>query len=147
MTDASPPRHIETPTGYLMVLRQGDDLFARLEALMRDRQVPSASFVGFGFAGKVTFGFYDFDRKRYDPKTYRNLELTNMTGTLAWKDGEPSVHAHGVAGDKTFATVGGHLLGLTVGTGSLEITITVHGERLNREVDPSIGANVLSLSP
>jgi predicted DNA-binding protein with PD1-like motif len=67
------------------------------------------------------------------------------TGTLAWKNGEPSVHRHGVAGDAGFATVGGHLLGLEVGTGSLEITITLHERRLEREVDPHIGANILSL--
>jgi hypothetical protein len=39
---SEPKRYIPTPTGFLMVLRQSDDVFARLEALMRDEAIPSA---------------------------------------------------------------------------------------------------------
>ena len=84
-------RCIPTPTGFLMVLRQGDDVFARLEALMRDEAIPSAFISGFGFAGRVTFGFFDYEKKDYAPKTFKDVEMTNLTGTLAWKDGEPSI--------------------------------------------------------
>jgi len=128
-----------------MVLRQGDDVFARLEALMRAEAIPSASIGGLGFAGCVTFGFFDYEKKEYRPKTMHDLELTNLTGTLAWKDGEPSLHAHGTAGDDSFRTFGGHLLALEVGRGSLEIVVTVIPTRLERAVDPGIGANVLQL--
>lgn len=136
---------LRTPTGYLMVLTEGDDLFAQLEALVRHENVPAASFTGFGFAGKVTFGFYDFDKRDYDPGEFRDREMTGITGTLAWKDGKPSVHAHGVGGGPDFSVVGGHLLALTVGRGSLEVTITLHDLRLHRTADPAIGANILRL--
>lgn len=49
--------------------------------------------------------------------------------------------------DATFNGAGGHLLGLTVGTGSCEITVLLHPSRLERFVDPAIGANVLGLHP
>jgi predicted DNA-binding protein with PD1-like motif len=140
-----PRRHIATPTGFLMVLRRGDDVFARLEALMREEAIPSAFISGLGFAGHVTFGFFDYEKKEYAPKTMNNLELTNLSGTLAWKDGEPSIHAHGTAGDDSFRSFGGHLLALEVGRGSLEISVTVSPTRLERAVDPGIGANVLQL--
>lgn len=145
MPTSPPPRWISTPTGFLMVLREGDDVFAQLEALTVQEDVPSASFMGFGFLRRATFGFYDFERREYRPQTFEQLELANMTGTLAWKEGKPSVHAHGVAGDAGFTTVGGHLLGLEVGTGSLEITIIRHERRLERKVESRIGANILSL--
>ncbi|MDB5530402.1 MAG: DNA-binding protein [Devosia sp.] len=138
-------RYIATPTGFLMVLRQGDDVFVWLESLMRDEAIPSATIVGFGFVHKATFGFFDFDKKQYSPKTMEDLELTNFTGTLAWKGGTPAIHAHGVAGDDSFRTFGGHLLALEVGRGSVEISVTVHPTRLERIVDPTIGANVLQL--
>ncbi|AOO82186.1 DNA-binding protein [Bosea vaviloviae] len=144
-TMIEPRRSIAIPTGFLMVLRQGDDVFARLEALMREEAIPSAFISGLGFAGHVTFGFFDYEKKEYAPKTMRDLELTNLSGTLAWKDGKPSVHAHGTAGDDSFRTFGGHLLGLEVGRGSLEIIVTVIPTRLERAVDPGIGANVLQL--
>jgi predicted DNA-binding protein with PD1-like motif len=142
---SEPTRYIPTPTGFLMVLRQGDDVFARLEALMRGEMIPSASISGLGFAGSATFGFFDYEKKEYRPKTLKDLELTNLTGTLAWKDGEPSIHAHGTAGDDSFRTFGGHLLALEVGRGSLEIIVAVIPTRLERAVDPGIGANVLQL--
>ncbi|KWR88358.1 PPC domain-containing DNA-binding protein [Cupriavidus sp. IDO] len=138
-------KYMKTPTGYLMVLRHGDNVLQTLEQLARDEKIPSASFVGIGFMSEATFGFYDFNRKQFDPKTYRNVEMANMTGSIAWKEGKPSIHAHGTVTDGTFNGAGGHLLGLTVGTGSCEITVTVYPERLERFVDPEIQANVLGL--
>ncbi|WP_157814306.1 PPC domain-containing DNA-binding protein [Rhizobium sullae] len=49
--------------------------------------------------------------------------MARLNGTIAWKDGNPSVHAHAMAADASFSAVGGHLLQLEVGTGSMEITI------------------------
>nr|WP_314543999.1 PPC domain-containing DNA-binding protein [uncultured Massilia sp.] len=142
---AANPTYLRTHTGYLMVLTEGDDLFAELERLATAEQLTSASLTAFGFAGSVTFGFYDFGKKDYDPATFENREMAGITGTLAWKDGKPSLHAHGVGGGKDFSVVGGHLLALTVGKGSLEVTLTVHPQRLERKEDPKIGANVLQL--
>src|SRR5215207_1239432 len=138
-------RSIKTSTGFLMVLRQGDHVFARLEELAEGEQIPSASFVGMGFLAAVTFGFYDFGKKAFDPKTFGQVELMNMTGTIGWQNGKPSIHAHGVVAGADFAAVGGRLLGLEVGTGSLEITVVVHAARLERIVDPVIQANILQL--
>lgn len=138
--------YLRTPAGYLMVLTEGDDLFAQLTALMEAEHVPAASFTAFGFAGKVTFGFFDFDARTYRPGEYLDHEMTGINGTLAWQDGKPSIHAHGVGGGPDFAVVGGHLLALTVGRGSLEVTLTLHDRRLERREEPSIGANILRLS-
>jgi predicted DNA-binding protein with PD1-like motif len=143
MTDHE--RYIPTPNGYLMVLRQGDDVLARLEALMSEEKIPAATIAGFGFLRTATFGFFDFETKEYRPKTFNDLELTNLTGTLAWKEGKPAIHAHGVAGDESFHTFGGHMLSLEVGRGSLEISVVVIPTRLERAVDAEIGANVLQL--
>jgi uncharacterized protein len=138
-------RAIKTSSGYLMVLRQGDNVFAQLEELAQRERIPSASFVGMGFLSEVTFGFYNFDKKAFDPKTFRQVELTNMTGTIAWQNGKPSIHAHGIVAGSDFTAVGGHLLALEVGTGSLEITVVLHPTRLERIVDPVIQANILEL--
>ncbi len=138
-------KYIKTPTGYLMVLRNGDKVIAHLQRLAVVENIPSASFVGIGFMREATFGFYDFARKEFDPKTFDNVEMATMTGTIAWKEGKPSVHAHGMVTGASFVASGGHLLDLTVGTGSSEITIVLHPDRLDRFVDPAISANVLGL--
>jgi len=138
-------RYVPTRAGFFMVLRQGDNVFDCLDSMMRNETVPSAVIVGFGFVGTATFGFFDFTKKEYRPRTFNDLELTNLTGTLAWKDGKPAIHAHAVASNANFETFGGHVLGLVVGRGSLEIGISVMPMRLERVLDNDIGANVLQL--
>lgn len=138
-------RSIAVPTGFLMVLRQGDDVFEALALLMRRERIPSAGILGFGFVSKARFGFFDWEREDYDPRDFTDLEITNLSGTLAWMDGEPAIHAHASGADRSFQSVGGHVLSLEVGRGSFEIAITVHPVRLERAVDPAIGAKVLQL--
>jgi len=137
-------KYTQVPAGYVMVLRQGDNLFDELKTLARAEKIPSAHLSGMGFVN-ITFGFFDFKEKKYNPKQFKDVELASMLGTIAWKDGDVSIHAHGVAGDKTFQTYGGHILDAQVSTGSLEILITVHPQRLERKHDEALGADVLGL--
>ena len=138
------PRYIKTPTGYLMVLRMGDNAFAELTKLAKAESIPAASVTALGFA-HATFGYWNADRKEFDAKTFSNVEMGSIAGSVAWKEGEPSIHLHGVAGDSNFNAYGGHLLDLEVGTGSMEITLIVHEKKLERAIDACIGANVLGL--
>jgi uncharacterized protein len=139
-------RYIKTAYGYLVVLREGDDVLANIENLAREKQIPSANFTGIGFASEATFGFYDFNAKKFNPKTFNKVEMGSLTGSIAWKEGKPSIHVHGVATDDKFDAYGGHILALKVGTGSMEIYITVHNEKLERKLEQPLGANVLQLN-
>lgn len=141
----NPCRYIKTPSGYLMVLRQGDDVLAHIEDLAKNENIPSASFTGIGFASEVTFGFYDFEAKKFDPKTFKKVEMGSLTGSVAWNEKGPSIHVHGVATDDKFNAYGGHILSLHVGTGSMEIYINVNDEKLERKVEQPLNANVLQL--
>jgi len=138
-------RHIATPSGFLMVLRQGDDVLARLEELMLAEDIASASIMGFGFVSKARFGFFDFDRGDYEPRDFVDLEITGLAGTLAWMYGIPAIHAHASGAGRSFGLVGGHVLDLIVGRGSFEITIVAHPHRLVRAMEPDIGAKVLQI--
>ncbi|TGE28486.1 PPC domain-containing DNA-binding protein [Hymenobacter metallicola] len=140
---APAPKYIKTTTGFLLVLRQGDNVLQELEQLATREKIAGASLTGLGFV-HPTFGFWNQQTKTYDPKSLRDTELASLTGSIAWKDQRPALHLHGVVTDKTFAAYGGHLLALEVGTGSVEITITVHPQRLTRTVDERNGATVMS---
>jgi len=139
-------RYIKTPSGYLMVLRQGDDVLAHIENLAKAENTPSASFTGIGFAAEVTFGFYDFEAKKFNPKTFKKVEMGSLTGSIAWNEKGPSIHLHGIATDEKFNAFGGHILSLHVGTGSMEIYITVNDKKLERKVEQPLNANVLQLN-
>ena len=65
ITNIQPTRYVATPGGFVVVLRQGDDVFARLAELMRGERIPSASLSGLGF-GHATFGFWDAAWMRRD---------------------------------------------------------------------------------
>ena len=142
---AEAAHYVKTPTGYLMVLRQGDDVIASLEKLADIEKLPSGSVTGIGFMRDITFGFYDFGKKDFSPKTFHDMEIAGMTGSIAWKDGKPSVHLHAASAGRDFNAVGGHVLKAKVGTGSGEITIIAHEKMLERKVDPGLGVNVLQL--
>ncbi len=140
----SVPKYIQVPAGYLMVLRQGDDVLAQIEELATKEKIPSANFSGMGFVS-AKFGFFNFKTKEYEPKEFKDVELASMTGTIAWQNGKVSLHTHGIVTDKKFRSWGGHLLGATVGTGSVEIMVTVHDRQLERVMEQPLGANVLNL--
>jgi uncharacterized protein len=141
---SSVKRYTKVVHGYLMVLRHNDNVFEQLENFARTEKIPSANFTGMGFVD-IRFGFFDFETKKYDPKDFKSVELVSMHGTIAWKKDSASIHAHGVVADKTFQAFGGHILQANVGTGSVEILITVHDKTFERKKDESIGADVLNL--
>ena len=139
-------RYTKVPAGYLMVLRQGDSIFKEIEALAQKENIPSANFTGMGFV-TMTFGFFDFKKKEYDPKQeFKDVELASMQGSIAWQKGKVSIHAHGTVTGKDFKAYGGHILSGTVSTGSLEIMVTVHDKKLERIKEEKLGANVLCVS-
>lgn len=142
--DKSKKRYIKVPEGYLMVLLQGDNILKELETFATTEKIPAANFTGMGFV-TMTFGYYDFKKKKFNPKEFKDVELASMNGTIAWQKGKPSVHAHGVVTDENFNAFGGHILDGTVGTGSLEVMILVHDQTLERKHEDYIGANVLCI--
>lgn len=139
-------RYTKTPTGFMMVLRENDDVLKNIAELTKSENIPSASFTGIGFAREVTFGFYDFNAKKFNPKTFKKVEMGSLTGSVAWNEKDPSIHVHGVATDEKFDAYGGHILSLHVGTGSMEIYVTVHDKKLERKIEQPLNANVLQLN-
>jgi len=138
-------KYIKVTEGFLMVLNQGDNIYNEIEKMIVNENIPSANFTGFGFVN-ITFGFFNFKTKKYKPKTYNNMELTAMNGSIAWQNGKPSIHAHGTVTGKNFKAYGGHILSGTVSTGSVEILVTVHDIKLERKLIKPLGANVLCIS-
>lgn len=137
-------RYIKVPAGYLMVLRQGDNVFEQLEKLAENEKILSANISGMGFVN-AEFGFFNQKKKEYDPKKFSDVEMAGMNGSIAWQKEKVSLHIHGVVTDKNFHAFGGHMLAATVSTGSVEILVTIHDKKLERIMEEPLGANVLNL--
>jgi uncharacterized protein len=138
-------RYTKVPTGYLMVLRQGDSVFQKIEAFVLKEKLASAHFTGIGFLGYARFGFFNKTTKEYDPKDFSDVEVVSLAGSIAWEGDKPSLHMHSTVSDKNMDAFGGHLLEAVVGNGSLEVYITLYDKRLERKMDPAISAKVLSV--
>jgi predicted DNA-binding protein with PD1-like motif len=138
-------RYTKVASGYLVVLRQGDTVFHQLEKIAEKEKIPAANFSGMGFLSHVRFGFFNQSTKDFDPKDFTNVELASLTGSIAWEEGKVSLHLHGVAGDNKMQAYAGHILSAVVGTGSLEIVIISHDQKMERKMDPAISAKVLQL--
>ena len=83
-TLSSVKRYVKVPAGYLMVLRRNDSVLGQLANFARAEKIPSANFTGMGFVD-ITFGFFDFETKKYQPRDFKHVELVSMHGTIAWK--------------------------------------------------------------
>jgi uncharacterized protein len=138
-------KYVKTPTGYLMVLKPGDDVSAHLSELAEREKILGGSVSGIGFLEEVKFAYFDVQTKEYISKTYNDVELTNLTGSLAWKEGKPSLHIHGTVAGRDYQAFGGHILDSRVGRGTLELYVTVFDKALDRIFDTEINANTLKI--
>ena len=137
-------KYTKVDGGYMMVLREGDNVFNELESLAKAENIPSAVFTAIGFA-EIEFGFFNYKTRSYKKKKMKGGEVAPMFGSLAWKENKPSVHAHGVLTTKKFKAYGGHILSAIVGKGSLEIKVNVHDKKFARLRDEQLGADVLCI--
>jgi predicted DNA-binding protein with PD1-like motif len=135
--------------GYNYTLRfeKGEMFVEQLTSFVREQNVRGGWIVGLGGLAWAELGFYDLKAQEYQwKKLDMTLELTSLTGNIAWKDGEPALHLHANVGDAGLQVYGGHLKQAEV-AGTVEIFIHrwLKEEGLNRALDEQTGLNLLQL--
>lgn len=101
----------------------GEEFIATLTAFAKERD-KSATFSMIGGANLVDVAYYDMDKENYLTKTFTdsNIEVLPVTGNIAWFEGSPVVHAHGVFSGRDYVCFGGHIMKLMISiTGELVI--------------------------
>lgn len=134
--------------GYNWLVRfdRGDKLITGLEQLARQEKIDGAWISGIGTASSATVGFYDFDKKDYEFKTFNQpLEIISLQGNLSWADNTPVLHLHGTFSGKDLAAFGGHVKEVTV-SGTCELLVhRWYNEALQRRLDDESGLKLLDL--
>lgn len=129
---------------HLVVLKKGEKLFESLARFVKENDIKSAWFNGFGAAMEVELGYYDLSNQKYEWKKFDGpLEITDLQGNIAQKDGKPAFHAHGSFSDDSYNVIGGHIKRLVV-AGTCELLITPLNLNLTRELDEEVGLDLLS---
>jgi predicted DNA-binding protein with PD1-like motif len=130
---------LDSKTKSIVQFEKGDEPIALLTALADERD-HSFFFSMIGGCTEVELAYYDIDTKAYASKTHsaRNIEVINVTGNVAWHEGKPWVHAHGVFGDDDHNCFGGHVNSFII-SATGETSIDWLPERLEKKTDPASG--------
>ena len=129
---------------YVVKVARGERLVKSVKKLVNDEKIEGGFFVGLGACDEVELAHYSVEDKKYTSKKFRQaLEIANLTGNVAWAEGELVVHAHGTFGDEEMRTVAGHVVDLKI-SATLELWFT-ETERLVKRKDEETGLNLLAL--
>lgn len=131
---------------FAVVMDTGDEVLACLRRFAKEQRLSAADFTGLGAFENVVLGYFDWQKKDYDRIPIgEQVEVLNLTGNIALKDGEPKLHPHVVVGKADGTAHGGHLLEARVRP-TLEVVITESPAHLRRESDPETGLALIRLS-
>ena len=122
---------------------KGEEGIAMLGELAEKRGT-SFHFSMIGGCSSVDLAFYDMKKKEYEIKNHaaENIEIVTITGNVAWYDGKPLVHAHGVFSNEQYECFGGHIMKL-VFSAIGETVIDWLPVKMERELQAESGLKVL----
>jgi hypothetical protein len=130
---------------WVLALDAGDEVVAELTAFATANKIIAASLTGIGGFSEVTLGYFNLERKDYDPVPVpEQVELMSLAGNIAITEGKPRLHAHVVVGKRDGTAHGGHLLEARV-LPTVEIVLIEAPRLLERALDPRFNLPLLKL--
>jgi predicted DNA-binding protein with PD1-like motif len=128
----------------IIVLQKGETLMEVLNNYAKDHFLNGGWVNVIGGVGEVTLGYFDAVNKEYKWQEFNEfLEIVGLQGNLAWVDGEPFWHIHGVFSRDDYTTIAGHVKNAKIAlTG--EVYLRPHNEKLTRVYDDETGLKLLT---
>lgn len=131
--------------GYLVRLVKGEEVIKTLSSFVKEQKILGGFVFGLGAFRDVTLGCFDPVEKKYHKEELPgDFELGNLTGSIAYSQGKPFVHAHVTAGGKILKAYCGHLFSATI-SGTGEFMIIPSESQVERKPDPETGLTLLDL--
>ncbi len=128
---------------FALVFASGDDPVASLPEFARAENVTAAHLTGIGTFSRVTLGFFDPEKKDYQPiRLDEQVEVVSLIGNLSLWDGKPRLHAHVTLGRRDGTALAGHLLEARVRP-TLELIVVALPATLERAQDNATGLMLL----
>ncbi|MGH7218380.1 MAG: PPC domain-containing DNA-binding protein [Candidatus Microsaccharimonas sp.] len=133
-----------TENSTLIVIKKGEELIETLNAYAIEHSLQGGWVTIIGGAARVTLGFFNSKNRDYTWQTFEEqLEITGLYGNLAYVDGKPFWHIHGMFSREDFSVIGGHVKECTIGlTG--EVHLVHHDVQLTRVFDDETGLKLLT---
>lgn len=131
--------------GYLVRLAKGEEIIETLSSFVAEQNILGGFVFGLGAFKDLTLGYYDSAKKEYMKKLIKDdLEFGNFTGSIAYVEGKPFVHAHVSAAGSDMKAFCGHLFSATI-SGTGEFMIIPSESKVERKLDPGTGLTLLDL--
>jgi predicted DNA-binding protein with PD1-like motif len=129
---------------WIVVLEQGEEAKHLLIQWATREKIENASFVALGAFEKAVVGYFDIEKKEYQPiPIAEQVEVITLVGDIFPDDrGNPSLHGHAVLGRRDDSTRGGHLLEGYVRP-TLEVAVTELPAHLRRHMHPELGVALI----
>lgn len=129
---------------YILRFDPGEDLIEQVKNFADYYSIQAAFFFGIGSVKRAIISYYNLDDKRYEDFNFsENMELTSLTGNIAYLNNEIVIHAHGVlASSDTSLVRAGHFKKLIV-SGTCEVMLCTFSSKMERKFTDSIGLNIL----
>jgi predicted DNA-binding protein with PD1-like motif len=129
-----------------LVFDKNDDVVPLLLQFAEENNISSARLSGIGAFQCVRLGYFDRERREYQPiEINEQVELLSLIGNLAHSGGKPKLHAHAIVGKRDGSAYGGHLLGGTVWP-TMEIMVVETPRYLQRTMDEDTGLALLDVA-
>jgi len=130
-------RMIDTqPNTYAVIFETGDEVTAGLATFVQQRGLRACHFTAIGGFQDVTLGYFDWNRKDYNPiPISEQVEVISLIGDVALDRDVPKVHAHVIVAKRDGTAHGGHLLNAHVRP-TLELILTEAAGELRKSYDP-----------
>lgn len=139
--------HAEQPKTYALIFQEGDEVKGQLQQFVKQQAITAAQLTAIGAFSDVTVQYFDWDSKQYQiiPPIREQVEVLNLTGDVAEKDGEPTVHVHVVVGKRDGTAHGGDLKEAHVRP-TLELILTTSPAYLRKKHDEKTGLALIDPS-
>lgn len=133
----------QSTNNTILVLKKGEELAESLSKYAVERNLKGAWINVIGGASNVTLGFYNSTNRDYTWLNFEEqLEIVGLQGNLAYVEGEPFWHIHGVFSREDGSTIAGHVKSCIIGlTG--EVYLTPHNTLLTRRYDEETGLKLI----
>ena len=130
---------------FAVIFDKGDEAKKGLTDFAKRHRLGVSQITAIGAFSDVTLGYFDRQKREYlEIPVHEQVEVLSLLGDIVDDQGEPSVHAHVVAGKKDGSTVGGHLLEAQVWP-TLEVVVTESPTHLRKSYDPETGLALISI--
>jgi predicted DNA-binding protein with PD1-like motif len=141
-------KHLEAKINRVIVakIEPDEDLIDSILKLVIFYDINSGFLNCIGAFKKFTLGYFDLNKKAYKYKTFtENVELISCIGNIAYKDGEPIIHAHITVGTSDYNVIGGHLSQPSIISVTSEVCIYEIDQKINRSTDQRFNLALLDL--